>query len=173
MSGKNKPGFFYHFCRFRGFEERSPCFQWVECKFVTFAVFVKTTPFWQGTKTRFTKNTVCATPIMDVRAFGLWTSAPTCLFFQDFEGLTEVFAPGHPPGHPRGRPPDIRPQNLLFGLLFAFLNLAPKLIMNLRLLWITLQPEIITKIIPKTFFHVTEMRFSKKIIPKQFFPVIL
>ena len=41
-----------------------------------------------------------------------------CLFFQDSEGLTEVFAPGRPPGYPRGRPPDIRPQNLLFGLLF-------------------------------------------------------
>ena len=53
---------FRHFRRFRGSEERSPCFQWVECKFVIFAVFVKTAPFWQGTKTRFTKNTVCATP---------------------------------------------------------------------------------------------------------------
>ena len=38
--------------------------------------------------------------------------------FQDFELLTEVFAPGRPPGHPRGRPRDILPQNLLFGLLF-------------------------------------------------------
>ena len=53
---------FRHFRRFRGSEERSPCFHWVECKFVIFAVFVKTAPFWQGTKTRFTKNTVCATP---------------------------------------------------------------------------------------------------------------
>ena len=53
---------FRHFRRFRGSEERNPCFQWVECKFVIFAVFVKTAPFWQGTKTRFTKNTVCATP---------------------------------------------------------------------------------------------------------------
>ena len=34
------------------------------------------------------------------------------LVFQDFEGLTEVSAPG------RMRPPDIRPQNLLFGLFF-------------------------------------------------------
>ena len=32
------------------------------------------------------------------------------LVFQDFEGLTEAFA--------FGRPRDIRPQNLLFGLLF-------------------------------------------------------
>ena len=55
---------------------------------------------------------------MDVRAFGSWMSAPKRLFFQDFEGLTEVFAPGCPPGYPRGRPLDIRPQNLLFGLLF-------------------------------------------------------
>ena len=42
---------------------------------------------------------------MDVRAFGSWTSAPKSLFFQDFEGLTEVFAPGCPQGYPRGRPP--------------------------------------------------------------------
>ena len=52
---------FRHFRRFRGFEEPNPCFQWVECTFVIFAVFVKTAPFWQGAKTRFTKNTVCAT----------------------------------------------------------------------------------------------------------------
>ena len=49
--------------------------------------------------------------VMDVRAEML-------VFFQDFEGLTEVFAPGRPPGYPRGRPRDIRPQNLLFGLRF-------------------------------------------------------
>ena len=55
---------FRHFRRFRGSEEPNPCFQWVECKFVIFAVFVKTAPFWQGTKTRFTKNTVCATPTL-------------------------------------------------------------------------------------------------------------
>ena len=55
--------YFRHFRRFRWSEEPNPCFQWVECKFVIFAVFVKTAPFWQGTKTRFTKNTVCATPI--------------------------------------------------------------------------------------------------------------
>ena len=40
------------------------------------------------------------------------------VFFQDFEGLTEAFAPGRPPGYPRGRPQSIRPRNLLFGLLF-------------------------------------------------------
>ena len=55
---------------------------------------------------------------MHVRAFGSWMSAPRCLFFQDFEGLTEVFAPGRPPGYPRGRPRDVWPQNLLFGLPF-------------------------------------------------------
>ena len=44
---------FRRFRRFRGSEEQSPCFQWVECKFVIFAVFVKTAPFWQETKTRF------------------------------------------------------------------------------------------------------------------------
>ena len=60
--------------------------------------------------------------VMDVRAFGSWMSAPKCLFFQGLEGLTEVFAPGRLPGYPRGRPPDIRPQNLLFGLFFSFLN---------------------------------------------------
>ena len=38
---------------------------------------------------------------------------------------------------------------------------------------ITRQPEIIAKLIPITLFHVTEMRFSKKTIPKQFFHVIL
>ena len=54
---------FRHFRRFWGSEEPNPCFQWVECKFVIFAVFVKTAPFWQGTKTRFNKNTVCVTPI--------------------------------------------------------------------------------------------------------------
>ena len=55
---------------------------------------------------------------MNVRAFGSWDVRTEMLFFQDFEGLTEVFAPGRPPGYPRGRPPDIRPQNLLFGLIF-------------------------------------------------------
>ena len=37
----------------------------------------------------------------------------------------------------------------------------------------TLQPEIIAKLIPKTLSHETEMRISKKIIPKQFVHVIL
>ena len=56
--------------------------------------------------------------VMDVRAFGLWMSAPTCLFFflQDFEGLTEAFAPGRPPGYLRGRQRDIRPRDLIFGI---------------------------------------------------------
>ena len=55
---------FRHFRRFRGSEERSACFQWVERNFAIFAVFVKTAPFWQGAKSRFTKNAVCATPIV-------------------------------------------------------------------------------------------------------------
>ena len=48
------------------------------------------------------------------------------VFFQDFEGPTEVFAPGRLPGYPCGRPPDIRPQNLLFGLLFLKRRLLQK-----------------------------------------------
>ena len=56
---------------------------------------------------------------MDVRAFGSWMSALKCSFFQDFEGLTEVFAPERPPEHPRGRARDVRPQTLLFGPLFG------------------------------------------------------
>ena len=118
---------FRHFHRFRGSEERSPCFQWVECKWGIilqpqplhtrqkyeqnmagklsslpcfeafgaifcpmffffhifalyvgggghsraseqirhFAVFVRTAPFWRGTQTRFTKNTLCATPTVN------------------------------------------------------------------------------------------------------------
>ena len=44
-------------------------------------------------------------------------------FFQDFEGLTEVFAPRHPLGYPRGRPPDIRPKLRLWAA-FPFLILG-------------------------------------------------
>ena len=39
---------FCHFRRFRVSEERNPCFQWVECRFVIFAVFVKS--FGRGQK---------------------------------------------------------------------------------------------------------------------------
>ena len=82
MQGRTNPAFskpclflsetrhFRHFRRFRWSEEPSPCFQWVECKFVIFAVFVKTAPFWQGTKARFTKNTVCATPTNNNKQLG-------------------------------------------------------------------------------------------------------
>ena len=49
--------------------------------------------------------------VMDIRAEML-------VFFPEFDDLTKVFTFGRPPGHPRGRPPDIRPKNLLFGLLF-------------------------------------------------------
>ena len=37
------------------------------------------------------------------------------LAFQDFEGLTEVFAPRRPPGYPRGCPLEIWPQNYSLG----------------------------------------------------------
>ena len=47
---------------FGGLRSEALVFQWVECKSVIFAAFVKTAPFWQGAKTRFTKNTACATP---------------------------------------------------------------------------------------------------------------
>ena len=44
---------------------------------------------------------------------------PTDMFFclQEFRGPDRSFCPGRSPGYPRGRPRDIRPQNLLFGLL--------------------------------------------------------
>ena len=57
--------------------------------------------------------------VMDARAFGSWTSAPKCFFFQDFERLTENFAPGRPPGYPRGRPLDIRPKTYSLGCFFV------------------------------------------------------
>ena len=57
--------------------------------------------------------------VMDVRTEML-------VFFQDFESLTEVSAPGRPPGYPCGRLPDIRPQNLLFGAAFPFLIETPE-----------------------------------------------
>ena len=38
---------------------------------------------------------------------------------------------------------------------------------------VTLQPDMIEKLIPRALFHVIEMRFSKKIIPKTLFHVIL
>ena len=65
-------GHFRHSRRFQGSEERSPCSQWVECKFVIFAVFVKTAPFRHGTKTRFTKNSVCATPNIVINVRRVW-----------------------------------------------------------------------------------------------------
>ena len=37
----------------------------------------------------------------------------------------------------------------------------------------THQSEIVANSIPKPFFYVTEMRFSKKILPKLFFHVII
>ena len=52
--------------------------------------------------------------VMDVRA--------EMLVFQDFEGLTEVFAPGRPPGYPRGRPQDIWPQTYSLGCFFLMIR---------------------------------------------------
>ena len=48
--------------------------------------------------------------VLDVRA--------EMLVFQDFEGLTEVFAPGRPPGHPCGCPAP----KLTLWAAFSFLN---------------------------------------------------
>ena len=45
---------FLSFSSFLGVWGAKPFFLWVECKFVIFASFVKTAPFWQGTN----KNTV-------------------------------------------------------------------------------------------------------------------
>ena len=43
------------------------------------------------------------------------------VFFQDFEGLTEVFAPGRPPGYPRGRPRGYPAPKLTLWAAFSFL----------------------------------------------------
>ena len=64
---------FRHFRRFRGSEEQSPCFEWKECKFVIFTVFVKTPLFGRGhkhgsPKTRFV-------PPRMVRKMTLWSSS--------------------------------------------------------------------------------------------------
>ena len=57
---------------------------------------------------------------MKVSAFGSWMSAPNSLFFQDLEGLPEVFDPGRPHEMTPGRPQDIRPENFLLSLWAAF-----------------------------------------------------
>ena len=41
---------FRHFVVFRGLRSQTLVFQWVECEFVIFAVFVKTAPFGRGQK---------------------------------------------------------------------------------------------------------------------------
>ena len=49
-----------HFRRFRGSEERSPCFQQVECKFATFTIFSSKQPFLTGDKnTVYQKHGSC------------------------------------------------------------------------------------------------------------------
>ena len=52
---------------------------------------------------------------MYVRSFGSRMSAPKCFFFS----RTRPDRSFCPQGYPRGRLRDIRPQNLLFGLLFV------------------------------------------------------
>ena len=42
-------------------------------------------------------------------------------FFQDFEGLTEVFAPRRPPGYPHGRPRHNPAPKLTLWAAFSFL----------------------------------------------------
>ena len=42
--------------------------------------------------------------VLDVRAFGSWTSAPKCFAFQDFDRPGRSFGPGYP----REWPPDVR-----------------------------------------------------------------
>ena len=54
---------------------------------------------------------------MDVRSFSSWMSAPhlTCLVFEGFEGLPEVFGPGMSARMTPGRPRDNWPENSLCG----------------------------------------------------------
>ena len=54
-------------------------------------------------------------PVMDVRAFGSWMSAPTCLFFLGFRGPDRTFEPGRLPGYPPGRLRDVQPVKLKRG----------------------------------------------------------
>ena len=53
------------------------------------------------------------------------------------------------------------------------ISVASKEEQHLSLYYSALQPELIAKLILKTLFHVTENRFSKQLIPKQCFHVIL
>ena len=66
----------------------------------------------------FCEKLFCTPPVMDVRVFGSWMSAPKS-FFQAFEGLSEVFAPGHPHEWPR----DVRrmsgPKTFSLGCFFV------------------------------------------------------
>ena len=60
--------------------------------------------------------------------------------------------------------------SLVFWVVFLGIHLNTK---EKKIRVLTIQPEIIAKLILKTLFHVTEMKISKKIIPKTFFHVIL
>ena len=62
--------------------------------------------------------------VVEVRAFGSWMSAPTCLFFQDFDRLTEVLGRDIRANDPRmsaGRPPPKLP----LWADFSFLSCDP------------------------------------------------
>ena len=56
--------------------------------------------------------------VVDVRAFGSWMSAPKCLFFQDFEALTEVLGRDIRANDPRMSAGYPSPKNFLCGLIF-------------------------------------------------------
>ena len=63
FQGRTNPAFLDPFRRLRGSEERSPCFQG-RMQIRHLHRFRQNGPFWQETKTRFTKDTVCATPTL-------------------------------------------------------------------------------------------------------------
>ena len=60
------------FVVFRGLRSEALVFQWVECKFVIFAVFAKTAPFGRGQKHSLPKNMVCATPRNEAHKRFFW-----------------------------------------------------------------------------------------------------
>ena len=48
-----------------------------------------------STKSCSDRNFLETPRFVDIRTFGSWMSAPTCLFFQGFEGSDESFDPGY------------------------------------------------------------------------------